>query len=874
MTNFSNEYAKSDSQVKGKDGDLEFWREVGVKADAHKAKNPSELNAFIQGRIGNYHVNAIKEIVEVCELEVGSNENKGPLLKKLYDLPEEQKLFLCNLHDFMSRKKKTINDYYESCSEQKNFTHPLSKLYSLMKISPAHLLSIRTLNLWQNHASGVLMGMDKKITKPLALKIATESTFEDALVNKLYKASGNSHAYKIHSYCHYNNKLIIQLYKLMDDVSKEDFTRAIRNQAVSRVIFSLDMDNNLIEIKSNSYYEERAIKEYLEETFSGIATKIESEVYTGLKQEEVKAAVLEGKTPSGEQVDDFLVDKIKFRESPLENSPSLSFSLENIDVWPSVADAYNKGAISISSVKSIDSISFRSEGTRRTVYSGVLENGNLIFQMDDSRLGTDKKERLEEKFLKRFGIPLYKQLSNIDSLEGSVDMIDYIMRSRNTVGLESIAKQKEKELLDLKLLKEEEIIRSGCKNKNCGFEEILFDISDKKEECPSCESDDVYVYSEVQSNLNKVEIKKFIENKIREICKGKEWTFLGFSKRKINNEEFEFLKLENNSTGKILKVLVSQELMPQAAFNKMKKLLDPTLVITVGQSMKNTERYSNGCFFAVSFGNFYEREKTDLLTLLLKTYNTLTMKTKDFIADAASEAYETIKNKVSDPKSTGYSATDLEDDVYVLLKDFFINVQKWGHENTGQTFPEGIFTLFYEKNVGKINAPHKLAYSYDCKLNLDLLGYNFSIGERDKAIRYIKSLSDSLELSQFTDSNHLDGHIFIGNKFKEKNSQNTYEEIIKAIKQTYDTDIIFITTDVLLYLHEKYRENFSLIEGSRNLFMFLLSRTLKELNGKFISNDHIDFIIKKTLSQAKKQVANFDEITADLKEELLQVTRS
>src|SRR5699024_6683689 len=505
-------------------------------------------------------------------------------------------LFILNLHDFSNRKKKTINEYFDHYGGEAttDYTDPLSRIYYLFKARPSNLFSIRVLNIWQNHASCIIYGLDKKLKRSLAEKVVNEITFEQRLRDKLYKASKQQNDYKIHSFCEINDKFIIQMYKRVNDVSKEDFDQAIRNQEVSRVTFSLDVANNLIEIKTKVGFEETAIKEYIEETFDGVLTKVEADIYININQEIVMNSILKGISASGEKVDDFLVERIKFRESPLENSPSITFSLENVDIWQSVNDAYVKGAIGLNSIKSIETISFRSNDTKRTVFSSILENGNIIFQMDDSRLDKEKKEKLEKNFFDRFGLPLYKQISNTGSTEGEADLVDYLIRSRSNLDLEPNEKQKYEELSEAGLIKNEKVFKCVCVNKSCSYEEILENQGDKKEECPECEAK-IKVNIENTIEIVSTTIRQSILDKLEQICSLSDWKYHGKTTRKISGVSYEFMKVENPYDGKILKILVSTETISTSTVTKLKKFLDPTLIIVVGQSSKAIERYSTGC---------------------------------------------------------------------------------------------------------------------------------------------------------------------------------------------------------------------------------------------------------------------------------------
>ncbi|SDD78549.1 hypothetical protein SAMN04488126_10188 [Bhargavaea beijingensis] len=862
MANFNKVYNTVEAVDKS---DIRFWRELGVNIDSNKEKTSVQLTSIIRSYLNSYSIKEIKEIAELGEIKVKEDENKESLIDDLCNkLSDSQKLLILNLQDYMNRKKKTINQYFElhSNEESENYTKPISKIYSLYKKSPSHLFAIRTLNIWQNHSSGTIYGIDKEMDKSIVNKVSNEFTFEQKLRDKLYKASREENNYKIHSYCEIEGLYIILLYKEVNDISKEDFNEAIRNREIIRILFSIDSSKNLFEIKTKANFELVAIKEYLEETFEASATKIKEEPFNDVNHEAVRDSILKGKNFSGEQVDDFLVDRIKFRESPLENSPAIAFALQDIDISQSVYDAYEKGAISISSIKSVESISFRSHGTRRTIFSSILDNGNIIFQMNDSRLDVEKKRILKEKFFSRFGLPLYKQISNVGTIDGEADLVDYIMNSRNGRNLNSIEIKKRDELFKAGLLNKVKVLKRFCSNTSCTYEEIIEDGEVIQEDCPDCDSE-VKTIDDHIVTMDNDKIDKYVIWKVKEICESSEWEFNGISNRKVAGSTFKFLKIENKM-GKLFKVLVCTETISGLAFSKLKKFLDPTLIITVGQGSKAIERYSSGCFSAISFGNFYERDSNNLVSFLNKTFYTLELKTKNYISDAASESYLTVKHNIENPKVHNYTPADYEDDIYTILKDLFINVQKWGHEYIGHELPEGVFTLGFDEYVGKKIETNKLAFSYDCKLNTDLKGYNFSVGEKDKAIRYIRSLSETIELSDFTNSKHLDGHIFISNIFKQKNATNTYEDIRASISKYYDTEIVFLTNDALLYLHEEYRKNYELIENVKDLFFNLINKVLLASKGALIEKKHMEFIISKTLKNANKKLIDFTEVTSEL----------
>lgn len=145
-------------------------------------------------------------------------------------------------------------------------------------------------------------------------------------------------------------------------------------------------------------------------------------------------------------------------------------------------------------------------------------------------------------------------------------------------------------------------------------------------------------------------------------------------------------------------------------------MLNSTVIIFIGQQEQLIERYSENCIQAITFGHFYIQEADDMNTFMNHIYDELKIRTKNAIAYAAQKAYQSMQQIAGNPSSfsnANYSADDLEDDGYALLKDIFLNSVKWGKEKSGQAYPEGVFTFSYPKHGRDIES---YAFSFDFKL--------------------------------------------------------------------------------------------------------------------------------------------------------------
>jgi hypothetical protein len=217
-------------------------------------------------------------------------------------------------------------------------------------------------------------------------------------------------------------------------------------------MFSIDIEESTLELKRCSSKETNAIIEFVNEVFNKRVSKVRSQVFKGYQKTDFLEAVLSNKTASGQQIDDFLVYKISFRGSPIPNSPKVVFQLKDMEIWPSVEYAHQRGCIDVKSLKDIESLSFKAEKVDRTVRSTIMENGDVLFTMDDGRMEREKKESICKKFFLKFGIPLYTLISNEQFEQGKIDKIDYVMGKVQKKDLDASAENVLSELISSRLM--------------------------------------------------------------------------------------------------------------------------------------------------------------------------------------------------------------------------------------------------------------------------------------------------------------------------------------------------------------------------------------------------------------------------------------
>ncbi|AHM64099.1 hypothetical protein LK13_15035 [Paenibacillus polymyxa] len=837
-----------------------FWREIGVRYDAIMEQESLLVHKKLSGILVSLRISALKELCQMYGLDC-SNSNEEGIKESLLKLGLEERRLLLLLHDLSNRKKKTIERYYNGLTfEETRFEcSTLAKLLHLYRLSPIHLVEIFTCFVWDSKSSGKKYIFSNKISVTETRKIANEESYNKELKETLFKGTGSKNYYRVFSFSMHSKKVLILLYRQISDAPKPDFVSAPRNREVSQALFLIDAETNTVEIKS-LVMEENSIKAYLDKTL-GALSPIESEVFSAYEKDTFINSIVNGSTitASGKPVTDFMVYKIKFRGSPLRNSPQITLELDCLDIWPSVEEAYSNGTINLASVKDLESLYFKSSLGNRSIRSTILGNGNIIFTMDDSNLSVDNKKILTSKFFEKFGIPLFAEISNEHFEEGKADKIDYLLSISKIESPSSFVRSMLGELRDHNIIQDKTTRFYYCDN--CKIEYTY----EKDEEvpilCMDCEGDRIRRRSNDVLTVNIEAIYLFVKNK----CKTGDapWKIVRENHVKVGSSEFKCLHLWDEENEKGIQVLVTEKALHKAVLKNLNRLLKPTLLILVGQIEKLIDYSSYSCVEPINFGKIYMGGEREFPSILKDFSDKIYSRSKTYLSAAANDAHTELTaittEKINDKK---YSDKNFEDDVFVILKDIFPNAEKWGKELSGKAVPEGIFTLSY-KDRGD-SRPKQYVFSYDCKLNTNGQGYNLNKGEQRKALEYVNTLNANDYIKYFSDRQQLSGHIFISNKFNENNFKTMTEHFYKHLDDQYDTKAIFLDVDVLVYLHSIYLEYYELLRNSRNLFY----KGLFELfSYEHITRESVDKALKKALDEkiAEYQHLEMHKITEELK---------
>ncbi|MGQ8852695.1 hypothetical protein [Bacillus sp. SRB_8] len=835
--------------------DVKFWRFIGVSIDLINELSTSQVEVRFKSMLNNVTINELAELATLLNVDL-KDVNKKEQVECFNEVPIDSQKEIIILREFLNRKKKTVIRYYNSVSINSNyetiFKHSqVCQLYQLFNNNHVHIIQIYTWHNWDSKGTGIQFSLNKKVSFDKAYKIPTE--YAKDFVDDMYAHSNQENKYKVFSFAkHEKEKLVVMLYRQINDASRPDFDEPFRNKEVVSIMFQIDVTAGLLEIRSKFQKEKEGIKKYIEKTFDTSLTEIKPEVFNQYQPEEVISAVLEGTPPENKEVLDFVVNKVVFRSSPLINSPGLTFELKNGDVLPSVKDAYTRECIDLESIKDIESISFKTSKVSRTIRSTVLEDGNIIFSLDDSGIEPEIKNDIQEKFLCKFGIPLNKLISNSKFTVGKADLTDYLMTISLKKALTDIEQKIFDRLIQDKIIFEGSEIIISCENPNCDYTES---ISSELKECPSCGNPKLRKDGYSSVNISIKSVQGFVKELIKSFCSSTDWELSKDTEKTYYKSKYKFINLDNRQTNESLQILIHQGAIHNRILEKINRSLTPTVIVFVGVLEKNIEKYNNNCIFPINFGRVYNMEKPE--KFFEKIYESIEHRAKSYLSSVAAKSLEILES-LPKPELIGksYSPSDFEDDVFNILKDIFPNADKWGSKMSGKEVPEGIFALTYTVTEGGEDKQHQYVFSYDCKLNKNTNGYDLSKGEQRKAHDYVEMLNQIKHITKFSNKKQLSAHIFISNNFDTNNYDTMANHFYTKLPSGYDTRPIFLPIEVLTYLHSEYRKNHQQLYNARNIFMESLHKIL--ITDKLvIEKDDIEEVMEESLDE---KLADYSEI--------------
>lgn len=853
MTLYSDRYSEVE------DVDTEYWDQLRI--------NYEKINELDADRNFELLLKGLKqnERIDLCSILGIVNcdtSNDGDFIDELKKKDTEK--YILYLKEFLKRKKRAIEEMYSNRFYENKDHYNSSdfiKLIHMFYSSPSIVFEIFVLYKWMSKETGVFFNYDNNLQKSCLKKLATEVSYQKKLTDKLFKIGGLESGYKVFAHCKINDdKYIYLIYRLNRDIKRADFDRPKRIKLFDIILFSIDFNNEYVEIKSQTKTEIAGIKYYFRDYLKSELTPMIQEVYTGCKADKLIAVFNEGKAFNGKEPEDFLINKIVFSNSLLVKSPQVTMQLNKNDIWFSVVDAFKKKIIDINSLRDISLIKFTSNNHSRNVRSIALDNSNVIFKLDDSGIDDSIITQISKKFEMKFGFPLNQPVENNFS-HGEAEKIDYLLRLSRQVELSDGSKDKLEELKVADIINEIQHVTYICKAKNCGFQSDEIDDF-KNKQCSKCNSEEFRVVKDVELLPNVQKITGIITKCFEEYCK----TPLQESKSKIKGNFFRFNRFTCNN--KLYQVLVTGNILSKSVIDIIERQLIPTVIVYYGINKEQAKIFTPNTIEFIDFGLIYLNKDVNQFSEIIEPIlKKLERKVDIHVATVASKAYsslEIVSGKTEELKGI-YDDKTFEDEVYPLLKEIIPNSEKWGKECIGKAVPEGMLALQYKTDTLE-RVEKKYIFTYDCKFTTQKEGYDLNSSEKRKGVHYVKRMNSLTEVRSYCTIRQISAHIFISNKFKSKQIAKMAEYFYKEVEHSAKVNPVFLKVEELVYLYSKYCKNKELIRKVPDIFYEKLVVLLTP-EDYVITISGIDELFDEVLYAAKEySLADTDRITSKLKD--------
>lgn len=795
-----------------------FWRELKVNYDKIQDEimnKGNDLTTLLQ----KIPVSNLREICILLKINTDGIVEHKDIMKLIIEHPDS--IVLLYLQQLLGRREAYINEYYNYryYNVAVNYIESIGlvKLLHMYVTQHTYLIELTALVEWKKRGTGTEFFIKGEREKDIVLDILNEKGAQD-FCDFLKKHAKKNNDYKIAMYCESNRDThIFIVYKKRNDVPYTDFDESKRVKNIESILFMINMRERILHIKCSTRQEIENIKKYIETKYGYELELSEKEIKDDYDISKFKKAFKSLEVLKQDGLSEFHVNRIAFTRSLLNKSPEIIIGEGKRDIWGAVVNAHAIGLINIERLNTIKSMGISFRNIKKTIKVLKMENGEVVFKLDDRELSKNYVDLIDEKFKLMFDIPLNTKLR--DKLGGGqADEVDLILRTDVQSKMDTRITNILDELIEDKILKTIPIDKLKCENSDCEWEKD-YNSKDIPLACPFCGCEEIIQESDNKLEVDKSKLGKFVLECVQNIYHLEDDIFIPVEDGRIgkNLMMYRFIYKKNE-----YRILITDKLLTKAVLKKLEKQLVPTIIVYYGIDSNQAALMTPETIQFVQFGQLYiNKEDIENQKIILdRAFKELQENMMLHIISAAREASLSIKNALDKENVTDkdYKPDDFEDDVYAILKHIIYSGAKWGTSERGKPLPEGVKAFDYKQQQGKKQIEHKRAFIFDCKWNYDGKGYNVGIGEKRKAVEYINRINQSSQIALYCSENELSAHILISNKFRDKQLVELKEHINKNIIDGFSTVGVFIKVDGLVKFYDWYKKNYHNIQKYRDKF--------------------------------------------------------
>jgi len=605
---------------------------------------------------------------------------------------------------------------------------------------------------------------------------------------------------------------------------KDAYEKGIPYREKAEIIFTIDMKENLLEVRSDEKKPLELIPDILNRRIKLSFYNYEEGSIGSFDINKFNKSMTS--LPRIKK-DDISIVSTSFKKLNLENSCPMELPKRvGQDLRNSLSELQDKEIIDMNDLTSLSRIRINYNGIERWIYFDRMKDGTINPVLRRGGLNKNKEDNIKELFLKQYGIPLgdYFETQNskesIPNLLNEIFSTNLITKTNNPKLIETVDLLSNLELIKSK---ETKIYRctGGCRN---SFDKFY------NGKCPNCGGALREHRVRIKINKDKKKALDFLKNKLK--IEGLN-IHNKLTERTYKKSKYQFINVKLERGEDIyLWLYDAKKAKTKSIFNHFEKALLPIMIVHMGPSSLNL----NGTLFPqIKLSNILKGDKLDNINvdLINEHINTLSRNIESLSIKGAEEAYKSMKSFLED-KNKSYNEYDLEDDAFALMRYIFHTGEKWGKNKSNRPVPEGIIGFGYFFN----NKKYLRSIIWDCKFT-NKKEYDFKRGVKDQARGYVVRSSQSKTIKQY--SKQLSAYITFCNELNLKKYDNFAKNLSKKIVN-WKGNVILFDLYALLKLYDLVKSNKTEIEKRKNTFNKEFDNLLKKRKSKNYSHIKIDDI--------------------------------
>lgn len=708
------------------------------------------------------------------------------------------------LKEFYEHKEFVVEEYIANNESEFSPLEKQSSFFGLLKIFNIDeniLINLLLIKIWNTKGIDETFMFSPDLTDRQVKVIETEiSNFIVSIKRK------NKGKYDFKGMYSFKNNNIFWIEKQSSDKMLKAFSKNIRFKPSSDILFNIDTESNLIEIKCSN-------NSLLGNIADTLSRRLDIKLIYHGKEEDTNINLETFKTglsilPDEDAPDHIGICEASFNKLKISNSAPLVIPKRSgRDIRKTLNELDESEIIDLTDIRSIDYLKIVFEDSDRKIDFEKNDDGTLTLKLDSKFLNRQRVEEINGYFEEQFGVSLNQEIKETDETKITEETYNLIFASDIIDRVSQTIKDKLHELEEKNLIEYNANKIYWCNGCKRTFSEV--------ETCPNCHGRIIHKLSKVKIKRNPKNILSYIRDRLKENGFDVKNTLIQRTYRKQKKYflqiifEKELFHLYYNDGADISNIV-----------EHFKCSNIP--IIVINNSRKKLKDIDNDIFPQNTVTKILLINDDALKDYFIDILTKAREKIEDIIITSANNSATRLK-KFLDGTAEEYNDTYLEDDVFNLLRYIFKTGEKWGKSASGLTVPEGLIGYGFLKKLGSNWRNYHRSFIWDCKFT-NSSSYNFNRPAGLQARDYITRGNVSSSIKKY--SRKLSEYISFTNEYNETQYGN-FANTLKRMRN-WSGDVVLFELNALLKLYRLIKRNFNELDKRRNQLYEGINNLLKQ----------------------------------------------